>query len=78
MKGDTFEPGELFIYVNGNAETGRFEIGKVKRKADHGDRYFCYYSEGDTAACTPVNCMHKLVNRYCVKANSLGGWGPYE
>lgn len=72
MRGDTFEPGELFIYVNGNCKTGRFEMGKVKRKGKSDDYYFCYYHEGDTAACTPVDFMHKLENSYCVKVETLG------
>lgn len=69
-----FEPGELFIYVNGDLESGRFEIGKVKGKVEGRDAYFCHYHEGETAACTPVECMHKLTNAYAIKIDSLGGF----
>lgn len=65
----TFEPGELFIYRNGD----KYELGKVKRKDSRGEGYFCWYHRGDTAAHTPVDCMHKLVNAYCIDKESLGG-----
>ena len=55
---DVFKPGELFVYVNGN----RWELGVVKRENNSGDGYFCWYHRGDTAANTPVRCMHKLAN----------------
>lgn len=61
----TFEPGEYFIYVNGDIN-GRYELGKVKRQRDE-TTYFCYYHEGDTAAATPVSCMHKLTNAYIIR-----------
>ena len=57
MKGDEFRPGELFVYVNGD----RWELGQVKSKA-RDDAYYCWYSTGDTAACTPVENMRKLAN----------------
>ena len=56
--GDTYVPGELFVYVNGD----RWELGMVKRPNHDGTGYFCYYSRGDTAANTPLRCMHKLAN----------------
>ena len=55
---DTFHPGELFVYTNGN----RWELGMVKRPNNTGDGYFCWYSRGDTAANTPTCHMHKLAN----------------
>lgn len=59
MVGDTFAPGEFFIYKNGD----RLELGKVKRAADEGAlSYFCWYSCGTTAARTPVELMLKLAN----------------
>ena len=64
----SFEYGELFVYINGD----KAEIGKVKRKNNTGDGYFCYYHEGDTAADTPLECMYKLVNNYTIKATTLG------
>lgn len=55
---DTFKPGELFVYTNGS----HWELGQVKRVAVEGEAYFCWYSTGDTAARTPIECMHKLEN----------------
>lgn len=62
-----FKPGEYIIYVNGD----RYEIGKIKRVVSDGA--FVWYSSGDTAAKTPFDCMHKLVNGYVIKDTSLGG-----
>lgn len=67
-----FKPGEYIVYQNGE----RFEIGKIKRVTDDGA--FVYYHEGDTAAKTPFDCMHKLVNAYTIKADSLGGKSEEE
>lgn len=64
-----FKKGELFIYLNGDKAT----IGKVKRENNDGTGYFCYYSEGETAANTPLRCMYKLENSYTIKSTSLGG-----
>ena len=55
---EAYEPGELFVYVNGD----RWELGMVKAPNKTGDGYFCWYSRGDTAANTPTRCMHKLSN----------------
>lgn len=57
MSGE-FKPGELFVYTNGD----RWELGIVKCRNNSGDGYFCWYHRGDTAANTPVRCMHKLAN----------------
>lgn len=65
----TFDPGELFVYVNGES----FEIGKVKRPNSDGTGYFCWYHTGETAANTPTSCMHKLANAYVIDGESLGG-----
>ena len=54
---DTFKPGELFVYTNGD----RWELGKVKRLREDG-KYACWYSVGDTAAVTSPEHMHKLEN----------------
>ncbi len=55
---ETFEPGELFVY---RKAPGVYELGVVKCQRD--DRtYYCYYSQGDTAAATPAPLMCKLVN----------------
>ena len=60
-----FEPGELFVYTNGD----RWELGQVKRPNNTGTGYFCWYSTGDTCANTPVEKMHKLAN---------AGWSHVE
>lgn len=62
-----FKEGELILYQNGE----RFEIGKIKRLTPTGA--FVYYSSGDTAAKTPYECMHKLINAYTITATALGG-----
>ena len=59
--------GEYIVYQNGE----RFEIGKIKRITNDGA--FVWYHEGETAAKTPFDCMHKLVNGFTIKATSLGG-----
>ena len=64
-----YREGELILYQNGS----RFEIGKIKRIVDDGA--FVYYSNGDTAAKTPFDCMRKLVNAYTINSTSLGGNG---
>ena len=62
-----FKNGEYIIYVNGD----QYEIGRIKRMCDDGA--FVYYHEGETAAKTPFDCMHKLVNAYTIQQTSLGG-----
>ena len=64
---ERFEPGEYIIYQNGS----RYEIGRIKSIMEDGA--FVYYSSGETAAKTPFECMHKLVNRYVIRNTSLGG-----
>lgn len=59
--------GEYIVYVNGD----RYEIGRVKSLREDGA--FVYYHEGDTAAKTPYDCMHKLINGYTIKKSTLGG-----
>ena len=62
-----FENGEYIIYVNGD----RYELGRIKRIMDDG-AFVCYH-EGETAAKTPFDCMHKLTNSFTIKETSLGG-----
>lgn len=62
-----FDVGEYIVYVNGD----KFELGRISSLRD--DVAFVCYHEGETAAKTPYDCMHKLVNRYCVKETTLGG-----
>lgn len=62
-----FREGDLIIYRNGN----RYEIGLIKRITDDGA--FVWYHEGDTAAKTSFEDMHKIVNAHTIKETSLGG-----
>ena len=62
-----FKIGEYIIYVNGD----RFEIGRIKSFSKNGA--FICYSEGETAANTPFDLIHKLINGFTIKATSLGG-----
>lgn len=64
---DEYKEGELIIYQNGS----RYEIGKIKRLTPTGA--FVWYSEGDTAAKTPYDVMHKITNGFTIKETSLGG-----
>ncbi len=63
-----FKPGDLFIYRNGD----QYQIGKVKRIKDD-THCWCWYHEGETAASTSVDVMHKISNDFCIKETSLGG-----
>lgn len=67
---DDFEEGELIIYQNGD----RYEIGKIKRLC--ADGAFVWYSDGETAAKTTYECMHKLTNAYVITGEDLGGLHP--
>lgn len=62
-----FKIGEYVVYMNGD----RFEIGRIKSLRKDG-AFVCYH-EGETAAKTPYDCMHKLLNAYCIKKSTLGG-----
>lgn len=63
----TFNVGEYIIYVNGD----RYELGRIKRLTEDG-AFICYH-EGETAAKTPYDLMHKLVNGFTIKSTSIGG-----
>lgn len=64
---DEYKEGELIIYKNGDS----YEIGKIKSLTPTGA--FVWYSEGDTAAKTPYEAMHKLINAHAIKYTRLGG-----
>ena len=66
-KSKEFIAGQLIIYRNGD----KYEIGKIKRMTRDGA--FVYYSSGETAAKTPLELMHPLVNEYVIGETSLGG-----
>ena len=67
LTADDFRAGEYILYQNGN----RFELGKIKRLCDDGA--FVWYSSGETAAKTPYECMHKIVNSHVISHTILGG-----
>lgn len=62
-----FYEGEYIIYRNGE----KYELGRITSLREDG-AFVCYH-EGETAAKTPYDHMHKLVNAYTVKVTSLGG-----
>ena len=62
-----YKEGEYIVYVNGE----RYELGRIVRFCEDG-AFVCYH-EGETAAKTPYECMHKLTNAYVVRDTSLGG-----
>ena len=64
---ENFNEGDYIIYQNGD----RYEIGKIKRIVDDGA--FVWYHDGETAAKTPFERMHKIANEYVIGETSLGG-----
>lgn len=69
MKGPLdFSVGEYVIYINGDS----VELGRIKRLTSTGA--YVYYSSGDTAAKTPYDCLHKLINSYTILKTNLGGF----
>lgn len=64
---DEYKEGEIIIYKNGDS----YEVGKIKRLTPTGA--FVWYSEGETAAKTPYECLHKITNAYTIKDTALGG-----
>lgn len=68
---ETFEPGELFVYEKA---PGVYELGVTKRQRDE-RTWFCYYSQGDTAAATPALLMHKLTNAKWAPIQWANVWG---
>lgn len=62
-----FKVGEYIIYQNGD----RYELGRITSLTESG-AFVCYH-EGETAAKTPYDTMHKLINAYTIKRSSLGG-----
>lgn len=64
---NNFKVGEYIIYVNGE----RYELGRIKRLTENG-AFVCYH-EGETAAKTPYDLMHKLINGFTIKTTTIGG-----
>lgn len=67
-----FEVGEYIIYVNGDY----YELGRITSLAPDG-AFVCYH-EGETAAKTPYDTMHKLINGYTISKTTLGGGRFYR
>ena len=68
----SLQPNELIIYWNGDS----YELGKIKRLCPDGA--FVWYHDGETAAKTPYDCIHKLINRRCIVMTTLGGTNGLE
>ena len=64
---NNFKIGEYIIYVNGE----RYELGRIKKLTENG-AFVCYH-EGETAAKTPYDLMHKLINGFTIKTTTIGG-----
>lgn len=64
---DEYTVGEYVLYECG----GVFHIGRVKSVVEDG-AFVCYH-EGDTAAKTPFERMHKIKNGDVIKETTLGG-----
>ena len=67
MNKEDFKVGEYIVYRNGD----KYEIGRIASITDTG-AFVCYH-EGETAAKTGFDLMHKIVNDYVIKETSLGG-----
>lgn len=66
-----FHVGEYIIYRNGE----KYELGRITSLRDDG-AFVCYH-ESETAAKTPYDHMHKLINAYTILKTTLGG-GRFE
>lgn len=64
---DKWDVGEYIIYRNGE----KYELGRIASLKEDG-AFVCYH-DGETAAKTPYDHMHKLINAYVIKDTSLGG-----
>ena len=64
---EEFKVGEYIIYVNGD----RYELGRIKILTEDG-AFICYH-EGETAAKTPYDLIHKLMNSFTIKDTTIGG-----
>ena len=62
-----FEIGEYIIYVNGT----KYELGRITSLRDDG-AFVCYH-EGETAAKTPYDLIHKIINGFTIKDTTIGG-----
>ena len=72
MTKETFKVGEYIIYQNGD----KYELGRISSIREDG-AFVCYH-EGETAAKTPWDKMHKLMNGYAIVNTTLGGERVWE
>lgn len=72
MTHENFETGEYIVYQNGD----KYELGRISSLREDG-AFVCYH-EGYTAAKTPWDKMHKLVNSYAIVKTNLGGEREWE
>ena len=64
---DKWDVGEYIIYRNNE----KYELGRIGSLTEDG-AFVCYH-DGETAAKTPYDHMHKLINAYTIKDTSIGG-----
>ena len=64
---ERYEVGEYIIYQNGE----KYKIGRIASLREDG-AFVCYH-EGETAAKTPYDRMHKLINAYTINDTTIGG-----
>lgn len=64
---DKWDVGEYIIYRNNE----KYELGRIASLREDG-AFVCYH-DGETAAKTPYDHMHKLINAYTIKDTSIGG-----
>ena len=64
---DKWDVGEYIIYLNNE----KYELGRIVSLREDG-AFVCYH-DGETAAKTPYDHMHKLINAYTIKDTSIGG-----
>lgn len=54
-------PGDFVVYTRRG--TDHRELGRTKRPAPDGHGWFVWYSEGDTAALTPIDCLARCAHQ---------------
>ena len=62
-----FHVGQYVVYRNGE----KYELGRIASLKQQ-CAFVCYH-EGETAAATPYDTIHPLVNAYMIKSTTLGG-----
>ena len=62
-----FHVGQYVVYRNRD----KYELGRITSLKQQ-CAFVCYH-EGETAAATPYDTIHPLVNAYTIKSTTLGG-----